>query len=322
VIRYVIRRLLQALLLLAVVSVLLFALMQAAPGDYLSEQRLAGHMSPEAMQALRAKYGLDQPFMIRYFRWIASASHGELGYSVSYDEPALQLLLPRVRNTLLLTIPALLISWLIGVQLGVLAASRRRGWLDRLFAAGNGFLLALPDVLLCLLALLIALKTQKFPVGGIASPELSDAAAAARMKDLLWHLWLPVGVLLIGALAPIMLHVRSSVADVMDYSYFRAAEGHGLRGFTLLFRHALPAAANPLISLFCLSIAFLLSTSLVVEVILSWPGIGPMLLEAVMARDLFVVLGSVLFSTLFLVAGNFLADILLYVFDPRIRVQS
>jgi peptide/nickel transport system permease protein len=90
----------------------------------------------------------------------------------------------------------------------------------------------------------------------------------------------------------------------------------------LLFRHALPAAANPLISLFGLSIAFLLSTSLVVEVILSWPGIGPMLLEAVLARDLFIVLGSVVFSTLFLVAGNFIADILLYAFDPRIRVQS
>jgi peptide/nickel transport system permease protein len=274
------------------------------------------------MQALRARYGLDQPFVIRYFRWIASLSRGELGYSVSYNEPALQLLLPRVRNTLLLTVPALLISWLIGVPLGVLAASRRGGWMDRIFAGGNGLLLALPDVLLCLLALLIALKTQRFPAGGMSSPALNDAAGISRMKDLLWHLWLPVGVLVIGALAPIMLHVRSSVADVMDSSYFRAAEGHGLRPFTLLFRHALPAAANPLISLFGLSIAFLLSTSLVVEVILSWPGIGPMLLEAVLARDLFIVLGSVVFSTLFLVAGNFIADMLLYAFDPRIRVQS
>jgi peptide/nickel transport system permease protein len=279
-------------------------------------------MSPESMQALRARYGLDQPFVIRYFRWVASLSRGELGYSVSYNEPALQLLLPRVRNTLLLTVPALLISWLIGVPLGVLAASRRGGWMDRIFAGGNGLLLALPDVLLCLLALLIALKTQRFPAGGMSSPALNDAAGISRMKDLLWHLWLPVGVLVIGALAPIMLHVRSSVADVMDSSYFRAAEGHGLHPFTLLFRHALPAAANPLISLFGLSIAFLLSTSLVVEVILSWPGIGPMLLEAVLARDLFIVLGSVVFSTLFLVAGNFIADILLYAFDPRIRVQS
>jgi peptide/nickel transport system permease protein len=322
VIRYLIRRLLQALLLLLAVSVLLFALMQAAPGDYLSEQRLAGHMSPESLQALRARYGLDQPFAIRYIRWVASVSRGELGYSVSYNEPALQLLLPRVRNTLLLTVPALLISWLIGVPLGVLAASRRGGWLDRIFAGGNGLLLALPDVLLCLLALLIALKTQRFPAGGMSSPELSDAASILRMKDLIWHLWLPVAVLVVGALAPIMLHVRSSVADVMDSSYFRAAEGYGLHPFSLLFRHALPAAANPLISLFGLSIAFLLSTSLVVEVILSWPGIGPMLLEAVLSRDLFLVLGSVVFSTWFLVAGNFMADILLYVFDPRIRVQS
>ena len=238
-IRYLIRRLLQALLLLVAVSGLLFALMQAAPGDYLSEQRLAGHMSPEAMQALRAKYGLDQPIVVRYFRWISSLSHGELGYSVSYNEPALQLLLPRVRNTLLLTLPALLISWFIGVPLGVLAAARRGGWLDRIFAAGNGLLLALPDVLLCLIALLIALKTQKFPAGGMGSPELSDAAALSQVKDLLWHLWLPVGVLVIGALAPIMLHVRSSVADVMDSSYFRACG----RAWIAIFYFAVPARA-------------------------------------------------------------------------------
>lgn len=319
---YLIRRLLQALLLLLAVSVLLFALMQAAPGDYLSEQRLAGHMSPESLQALRAKYGLDQPFPIRYVRWLASLSRGELGYSVSYNEPALQLLLPRMRNTLLLTVPALLLSWLIGVPLGVIAAARRGGWFDRIFAAGNGLLLALPDVLLCLLALLIALRTHSLPAGGMTSTEITEPGARFQAGDLLWHLALPVAVLVIGALAPIMLQVRSSVAEVMDSSYCRAAKGHGLHSFTLLFRHALPAAANPLISLFGLSVAFLLSTSLVVEVILSWPGIGPMLLEAVLARDLFVVLGAVVFSTLFLVAGNFLADILLYLFDPRIRVRS
>ena len=321
-IRYLVRRLLQAVLLLIAVSVLLFGLMQAAPGDYLSEQRLAGHISPEAMQALRARYGLDKPFVVRYERWIASIGRGEFGYSFSYNEPALQLLLPRVRNTLLVTVPALMISWFIGVPLGVLAAWRRGGWFDRLFAGGNGLLLALPDVLLCLGALFVALRTHWFPAGGMSSTQTGGAGMVTHAGDLLWHLALPVTVLVIGALAPIMLHVRSSVAAVMESPYFRAAEGHGVRPFTLLFRHALPAAANPLISLFGLSIAFLLSTSLVVEVILSWPGIGPMLLEAVLARDLFVVLGAVLFSTFFLVAGNLLADILLYAFDPRIRVQS
>lgn len=321
-IRYLLRRLLQAVLLILAVSFLLFGLMQAAPGDYLSEQRLAERMSPESLQALRARYGLDKPFVVRYERWIGSIARGEFGYSFSYNEPALQLLLPRVRNTLLVTIPALMISWLVGVPLGVFAAWRRGGWFDRLFAGGNGLLLALPDVFLCLGALLIALRTHWFPAGGMSSTQPGGTGMMTRAGDLLWHLALPVTVLVIGALAPIMLHVRSSVAEVMESTYFRAAEGHGVGPFTLLFRHALPAAANPLISLFGLSIAFLLSTSLVMEVILSWPGIGPMLLEAVLARDLFVVLGAVIFSTLFLVGGNLVADILLYVFDPRIRVQS
>ncbi|HSM88149.1 MAG TPA: ABC transporter permease [Candidatus Limnocylindrales bacterium] len=321
-IRYLLRRLLQAVLLLVAVSVLLFGLMQTAPGDYLSEQRLTGQLSPESLRALRAQYGLDQPLAVRYARWLVSVGKGEFGYSFAYNVPASQLLLPRVRNTLLLTLPALFLSWLIGVPAGVLAASRRGGWFDRLFSGGNTLLLALPDVLLGLVALFIALRTHIFPAGGMTSMDLNDATAMARIPDLLWHLALPVSVLVLGSLAPIMLHVRSSVAEVMESSYFRAAEGHGLRRFRLLFCHALPAAANPLISLFGLSFAFLLSTSLVVEVILSWPGIGPMLLEAVLARDLFVVLGAAIFSTIFLVAGNLVADILLYAFDPRIRVQS
>jgi peptide/nickel transport system permease protein len=108
----------------------------------------------------------------------------------------------------------------------------------------------------------------------------------------------------------------------MDSSYIRAAEGHGLRRLTLLFRHALPAAANPLISLFGLSVAVLLSMSLLVEVIMSWPGIGPLLLEAILARDVFVVLGAAMLTALLLGVGNFLADILLYVADPRIRIQT
>jgi peptide/nickel transport system permease protein len=227
-----------------------------------------------------------------------------------------------VRNTLVLTLPALLLSWLIAVPLGVLAAAKRSGWTDRLFAGGTSFLLALPDVLLAMLALLLALRTRLFPVGGMTSLSLQDQGAWARLADLGWHMALPVAVLVIGSLAPILRQVRSSMIEVMDSSYIRAAEGHGLRRLTLLFRHALPAAANPLISLFGLSVAVLLSMSLLVEVIMSWPGIGPLLLEAILARDVFVVLGAAMLTALLLGVGNFLADILLYVADPRIRIQT
>jgi len=129
-------------------------------------------------------------------------------------------------------------------------------------------------------------------------------------------------VLIVGSLAPILRHVRSTMLEVLDSHYIRAAEGHGVGRLTLLFRHALPAAANPLISLFGLSTALLIAGSMLVEVVLSWPGMGPMVLEAILARDMFLVVGAVLLSTLFLIGGNFIADILLYVFDPRIRVDA
>jgi peptide/nickel transport system permease protein len=322
VIRYFSRRLFHALLVLFAVSLLLFILQQAAPGDFLGDMRLNAQISPETLRGLRAQYGLDQPLPLRYLHWLGSVARGELGYSFAYNVPTSTLLWPRVRNTLVLTLPALLLSWLIAVPLGVVAAAKRNGWTDRLFAGGTSFLLALPDVLLAMLALLLALRTRLFPVGGMTSLSVQDQGTWSRVTDLGWHMALPVAVLVIGSLAPILRQVRSSMIEVMDSSYIRAAEGHGLRRFTLLFRHALPAAANPLISLFGLSVAVLLSVSLLVEVIMSWPGIGPLLLEAILARDVFVVLGAAMLTALLLGAGNLLADILLYAVDPRIRMQT
>jgi peptide/nickel transport system permease protein len=319
---YLARRAGHAFLMLFGVSILLFLLFQAAPGDFLSEVRLNPQISPATVAQLRAQYGLDQPLPVRYWQWLKSSARGDFGYSFAYNTPASTLLWPRARNTLLLTVPALLISWLIAVPLGVLVAGWKGSWVDRLFSAGTSLLLGLPDVLIALLALLIALKTGMFPVGGMTSVNAQDQGTWAWLHDLGWHMVLPVSALVIGSLAILLRHVRASVAEVVESSYMRAAEGHGLPRFKLLFGYALPAAANPLISLFGLSIAVLLSVSLLIEVVMSWPGIGPLMLEAILARDLFVVIGAVMLSTVFMVTGNLLADVLLYAFDPRIRRQS
>jgi peptide/nickel transport system permease protein len=322
-IRYLARRVGHGILLLFGVSILMFLLLQAAPGEFLSELKLNSQISEETVAGLRAQYGLDQPLPVRYWKWLESSAKGEFGYSFAYNMPASRLLWPRARNTLLLTVPAVLISWLIAVPLGVLVAGQRKGsWADRLFSGGTSALLALPDVLIALLALLVALKTGLFPVGGMTSVDAQDPGAWGRLRDIAWHMVLPVAALVVGSLTIILRHVRASVSEVLESSYMRAAEGHGLPRLKLLFRYALPAAANPLISLFGLSVALLLSISLLIEVVMSWPGIGPLLLEAILARDLFVVIGAVMLSTVFLVAGNLLADILLYAFDPRIRMQS
>ena len=321
-IRYLGRRAGHALLMLFGVSILLFLLFQAAPGDFLSDARVNSQISAETLAQLRVQYGLDQSLPVRYWQWLKSSARGDFGYSFAYNTPASTLLLPRARNTLLLSIPALLISWLIAVPLGVLAAGWKGLWVDRLFSGGTSTLLALPDVLIALLALLIALKTGIFPVGGMTSINAQDQGTWALLGDLGWHMILPVAALVVGSLTIILRHVRASVSEVLESSYMRAAQGHGLPRMKLLFGYALPAAANPLISLFGLSVAMLLSVSLLIEVVMSWPGMGPLLLEAILARDLFVVIGAVMLSTIFLIAGNLLGDMLLYAFDPRIRRQA
>jgi peptide/nickel transport system permease protein len=318
--RYLIRRMGHALLLVWGVSTLLFVLLQAAPGEFFSDMKLNPQISAETIAGLRTQYGLDQPLPTRYFRWMVSAARGEFGYSFAYNLPVSTLLGPRIRNTLLLTVPALIISWLITVPVGALAAFRKGSWIDRAFSAGTSTLLALPDLLIALLVLLFALRTGVFPVGGMSSGN-QDQGWWRSALDTAWHMVLPVTALVVGSLPTLLRHTRASIVEVLDSSFMRAAQGHGLSRKSLLFRYALPAAANPLISLFGLSVAGLLSVSLLVEAIIAWPGIGPLLIEAILARDLFVVIATVVFSTVFLVIGNLLADILLYAFDPRIRVQ-
>lgn len=305
------------MLLLVGVSMLLFILQEAAPGDFFLSIRLNPEISAQTIQGLRAQYGLDQPLPQRYARWLVSAARGDLGPSFAYNLPVTQLLWPRIRNTLLLTVPALLLSWLLAIPLGLLAAWHRSRWMDRIFSGSTSTLLGLPDVLLALFAVLFALRTRIFPVGGMAS----GAEGTQSVADLLRHMVLPIAVLVIGSIGPLLRQVRASAIEVMDSSYFRAAQGHGLSTGTLLFGHALPAAANALISLFGLSAGFLLSISILVEVVMSWPGMGPLMLEAIFGRDLFVVIGAVMVSTALLVVGNLFSDLLLYLCDPRIRVQ-
>ena len=244
-IRYLARRIAHGLLMLFGVSVLLFLLFQAAPGDFLSEAKLNSQISPGTMAQLRAQYGLDQSLPIRYWQWAKSSVRGEFGYSFSYNAPAASLLWPRARNTLLLSVPALIISWLIAVPLGVLVAGWKGKWADRLFSGGTSALLALPDVLIALLALLIALKTGMFPVGGMTAVNAQDQGWWAWLRDLGWHMLLPVAALVVGSLAIILRHVRNSVGEVLESSYMRAAEGHGLPRYKLLFGYALPGRRQP-----------------------------------------------------------------------------
>ncbi len=320
--RYLLRRLSHALLLLAGVSVLTFLFTALAPGTYFDEMRMNPQIAPETIAALRAQCGLDKPLPLRYVSWLSSLLQGEMGFSFAYNSPVAPLLLVRARNTLLLTITSTLLAWMVALPLGIWSAERLGRLPDRLLSWGTAMLLVIPDLALALGLLVFAVRSGWFPTGGMASIDFEALSVFNKLRDLALHMILPVTALVLSTLALLVRHVRAAVADVLNAPFLLAALGHGIPKRTLLYRYALPAAANPLISLFGFSIGVLLSGSLLIEVVMSWPGLGPLLLEAILARDLYVVIGGILFSTFFLVGGNLLADLLLYWADPRIRTES
>jgi len=316
---YFLRRLMQAAFLLIGVSILTFLFSALAPGNYFDEMRLNPQISPETVAALRAQYQLDRPLPVRYGRWVNSLLHGEMGFSFAYNSPVAPLLWVRARNTLLLTLTATLIVWALALPLGIWSATALGRVPDRALSGATAALLVVPDLPLALGLLILAVRSGWFPTGGMVSVGFENLSPIEKLRDIVWHMELPVIALVLSALPILVRHVRSAVADVLEAPFLRAAASHGIPRRTLLYRYALRAAANPLISLFGFSLGALVSGSLLVEVVMSWPGVGPLLLEAILARDLYVVIGGVLCSTVFLVAGNFLADILLYWADPRIR---
>jgi peptide/nickel transport system permease protein len=320
--RFVLRRLGHAAFLLVGVSVLAFFFSTLAPGNYFDEMRLNPQISAERLSALRTQYEVDRPVVVRYVRWAGALVHGDLGFSFSYNTPVAPLLWTRARNTLLLTGTATLLVWMLALPLGVWSAERLERPVDVALSWATAVLLIIPDLALALGLLVLAVRSGWLPTGGMVSVGFDGFSIAQKLRDVALHMVLPVTVLVASALPVLLRHVRAAVAEALQAPFLRAAEGHGISRRRLLYRYVLPAAAHPLIALFGFSLGTLLSGSLLGEVVMSWPGLGPFLLEAILARDLYVVIGGVLLSTLFLVAGNFVADLLLYWADPRIRAET
>jgi peptide/nickel transport system permease protein len=312
-------RILHGFLLLLGVSALSFALLSAAPGNFVDELRLNPQISAGTVAAIKTEYGIDKPWPVRYLRWLESIGRGEFGYSLSYRCRVGTLLWPRMRNTLLLTGLSTLLAWIIAIPVGILEALNPGGWFDRASSAVNAILLAIPELVLGLLLLLFAARTSWFPTGGMLSTNGVDAPPVGKVRDLFVHLVLPVLALALGSAPLLIRYVRAAIAEVLQMPFIESARALGISKTRIVFRHALPAAANSLISLLGFSIGALLSASLLIEVVLGWPGLGPLVLESLLARDIYVVMAVVLLSSVFMVTGNLIADLLLYWSDPRIR---
>jgi peptide/nickel transport system permease protein len=317
--RFVLGRLGHSALVLLLVSALTFALIELSPGEFFDDLTVNAQIGASTVETLRQQSGLTESPLTRYVAWIGSVGRGEFGVSLAHRTPVGSLLWVRARNTLLLTVPATLACWSIALPLGLWLARHRGRWTERIFNTASSTLLSLPDLLVALLLLLVALRTGLFPTGGMFSPGVESLGSAARLRDLALHACLPFCALLLVLLPPVLRHVRASAIEAIDAPAVRAARGHGISGWHLTTRYILPLSANPLISLAGLSCAALVSASVLIEVVMSWPGLGPLLVESLLAKDVHVVLGASMMATMFLVTGNLLADLTLYAVDPRVR---
>lgn len=318
--RYLIRRLVHCFVLLIGVSLLAFLLFELAPGDYLDRLRLDPRISPATLEELRSSYGLDRSLPGKYLGWLSSVGAGHWGFSFAYGTPVAPLLWSRARNTLLLSVTSLLLAWSIAIPAGISWALTRRRATVWLWNAGTSAVLSLPEVLLALLLLLFALQTRWFPVGGMQSVR-GATGSGSSLGDLLSHLFIPVMALSLPTASVLVRHVRAAIAEALDQPFYRSGEALGLSKARLLLHYAIRPAGTPLIVLMGLSIGALLSGSFVVEVVMGWPGLGPLILEAIRARDVYLVIGSVMSSAVLLLAGSVIADLLVFLNDPRTTAE-
>lgn len=256
-----------------------------------------------------------------YFVWLGNVFRGDFGESWSNKASVVSVVWSRLGNTVILEVLALLIAWGVAIPLGVWSGVRPNSKLDHACGAIAYMSLSVPGLFLALLALLFALSTGLFPVGDMRSVDHDRMSAIGRFLDILWHATLPALVIGLTSIAYYMRQMRGQMVEAMSSDYVRTARAKGVPERRVQFRHALRNAINPLVTMFGFSLAALMSGSFLVELVFNWPGLAMATTQAVFSKDEPLVMASVLFASLLLVAGNFVADLLLVVVDPRIRLE-
>jgi peptide/nickel transport system permease protein len=327
---FIFKRILVLIPILLGVTFISFLIISLTPGDFLSSMSLDPSVSRERLEKLRHDFRLDQPWYVQYAFWLYRISPFEfpaglklpdLGYSFANRTPVTDLMGERFKNTLILAVTAEAFIWLLAIPLGLLAATNRNTWIDRATSFGVFFGISIPEILLSLLALLFAATTGLFPIGGMHTLHYEETSTWNQTIDLAHHMFLPVMVLVITGVAGLTRYFRSSLIETFSNDFIRTARAKGLSWRSAVSHHAFRNALNPMITLFGISFANLLSSSFLVEIIMGWPGLGKLTYEAILTKDLYVIMASLMAATTFLIAGNLFADLLLAINDPRIRYE-
>jgi peptide/nickel transport system permease protein len=321
VIRYIARRLGQAVVIVAIVAAITFALIHLAPGDPFSAVLDNPNVSETVRQTLRAQYGLDRPLPEQFVRYVGALAHGELGWSFSHERPVREVLAGALPNTLLLMGVALVASFALGILVALLQVARRGSLIDHSLSGITLLFFSMPDFWLAILSLLaLTYWLPIFPVGGAVDPVMHEyLGLGGRVVDRLWHLALPALTLTLLASASVARYQRAALLDVLPADYIRTARLKGLTEKEILRRHALRNALLPIITLIGLSFPALLTGAFFIERIFAWPGMGYAVVNAIGTRDYPLVVGGVIIGSIMVTLGSLLADLLYAWADPRLR---
>ena len=326
-IRYIGQRLLLLPLLLVVYSFVIFVIIQAPPGDFLTAYvatlaSSGSSITAEQLQAMRHDYGLDQPFLVQYARWMGNLFEGNLGLSLEYQRPNADLIMEQLGLTLALAAFSFVLTWAIAIPAGIYSATHPRSFLDYLFTVINYIGVATPNFMLALLLMWVAFAYFDISVTGLFSPDFVDAPwSLARVVDLLSHIWLPALVLAIAGTARLTRIMRANLLDELRKPYVVTARAKGLPERRVILKYPVRAALNPFASTIAYLFPYLVSGSVIVSIVLSLPTVGPLLVKALIAQDMFLAGTIILLLGALTVVGTLISDLVLMWIDPRIRHQ-
>ena len=324
---YIAQRLFLLPFLLLVYSLVIFAIIQAPPGDFLTSyvatlSASGTSISAEQVEALRHQYGLDQSFFVQYLRWLQNLIHGNLGLSLEYQRPNAELIGEQLVLTVALALMSFVFTWMIAIPTGIYSAIHQRSLIDHALTVINYVGVATPNFMLALVLMWIAFAYFGISVTGLFSPEYVDAPwSIARLLDLTQHIWLPAVVLGVAGTARLTRIMRANLLDELGKPYVETARAKGMRELRLVLRYPVRLALNPLVSTIGWYLPQLFSGSLIVATVMNLPNIGPLLLRALVNRDMYLAGAILLIYSFLTILGTLLSDVLLALIDPRIRME-
>jgi peptide/nickel transport system permease protein len=325
--RYILQRLALLPLLMVVYSFVIFAIMQAPPGDFLTAYvatlaSSGSSLSAEQITAMRAQYGLDQPFIVQYLLWLQHLVHGDLGLSLEYQRPNAELIGEVLGLTLALALFSFVLTWALAIPAGIYSATHPRSIGDHVLTVINYVGVATPNFMLALVLMWVAFAYFDINVTGLFSPEYADKPWSwGKFLDMLAHIWLPALVLGIAGTARLARIMRANLLDELNKPYVVTARAKGMREWRLVLRYPVRLAFNPLVSTIGWYLPLLFSGSLIVATVMNLPNIGPLLLRSLVNQDMYLAGGILLIYSFLTVVGTLLSDVLLALIDPRIRVE-